>query len=146
MPELAKYHTFNTVIIGAGVALRWRGDTGASPFPPVALQNDGRKNKCMPRGGFWDYPPRFFSRRIDLQAPSTSRRIPHRRLPSEAHKDGGNARRCDLSHSHLFPATTNPGHHLASGFPALSFDSSVIVSAPQPWRWKESCVVHQQPP
>src|SRR5262245_62232881 len=48
MPELAKYHTFNTVIIGAGVALRWRGDTGASPFPPVALLKDGRKNKCTP--------------------------------------------------------------------------------------------------
>jgi hypothetical protein len=41
MPELTKYHTFNTVIIGTGVALRWRGDTGASPFPPVALRNDG---------------------------------------------------------------------------------------------------------
>jgi len=45
MPELAKYHTFNTVIIGAGVAMRWRGDTGASPFPPVALRNDRRKNR-----------------------------------------------------------------------------------------------------
>jgi len=62
MPELAKYHTFNTVIIGAGVTLRWRGDTGASPFPPVALRNDGRKNKCTPRGGFWGYPPRLFFR------------------------------------------------------------------------------------
>jgi len=32
MPELTKYYTFNTVIIGAGVALRWRGDTGAFTF------------------------------------------------------------------------------------------------------------------
>jgi hypothetical protein len=67
MPELAKYHTFNTVIIGAGVALRWRGDTGASPFPPVALRNDGRKKQMQAPGRLLGLSaPAFFSRRIDL--------------------------------------------------------------------------------
>src|SRR5262245_52011038 len=146
MPELAKYQTFNAVIIGAGIALRWRGDTGASPFPPVAFRNDERKKKHAQGRLLGLSAPAFFfaqnrpTSRLNISA------NPHRRLPSEAHKDDGNARRCGLSHSHLFPATTNPGHHLASAFPALSFDSSVIVLAPQPWRWKESRVVHQPPP
>jgi hypothetical protein len=53
------------------------------------------------------------------------------------------------SHLSLPRATTCPARRdfgLRSGFPVLSFASPVIVSAPQPWRWKESRVVRQQPP
>ena len=51
MPELAKYHTFNTVIIGAGVALRWRGYTGRRLFRPwLSLRTGGKTNARLASG------------------------------------------------------------------------------------------------